>query len=109
MTVRKPAVNRARSVAVPRVGLFGHLGACNIGNDASMEAVLRYLRANYPGAIIDAMCPGPEQVSDRYGIRGVRMVWYHKYEQRVSGMPGSVINWRKGNRHRADRGLGPPS
>ena len=86
MTVRKPTVNRSRSVAALRVGLFGHLGACNIGNDASMEAVLRYLRANYPGAIIDAMCPGPERVSDQYGIEGVHMVWYQKYEQRVSGL-----------------------
>ena len=91
MTVRKPAVNRARSVAAPRVGLFGHLGACNIGNDASMEAVLRYLRANYPGAIIDAMCPGPERVTDRYGIGGVRMVWYQKYEQRVSGVTAVAL------------------
>jgi polysaccharide pyruvyl transferase WcaK-like protein len=84
--VRKPTVNRGRSVAAPRVGLFGHLGASNIGNDASMEAVLRYLRANYPDAIIDAMCPGPERVSDQYGIEGVRMVWFQKYEQRVSGL-----------------------
>ena len=91
MTVRKPTANRARSVAAPRVGLFGHLGACNIGNDASMEAVLRYLRANYPGAIIDAMCPGPERVSDQYGIGGVRMVWYQKYEQRVSGMTAVAL------------------
>ena len=30
--------------AAPRVGLFGYLGSGNIGNDASMEAVLRYLR-----------------------------------------------------------------
>ena len=69
----------------PRVGLFGHLGACNIGNDASMEAVLRYLRANYPGAVIDAMCPGPERVGEQYGIGAIRMVWYQKYEHRASG------------------------
>ena len=24
----------------PRVGLFGHLGACNIGNDASMQSLV---------------------------------------------------------------------
>ena len=92
------------------MGLFGHLGACNIGNDASMEAVLRYLRANYPGAIIDAMCPGPERVSDRYGIGGVRMVWYQKYEQRVSGMTAVALKiLGKGIDAGADRLLGPPS
>ena len=55
---------------IPAVGLFGHLGACNIGNDASMEAVLRYLRTNYPDAIIDAMCPGPERVKEPVRHRG---------------------------------------
>ena len=32
-----------------RVGLFGLLGSGNIGNDASVEAIMRYLRAEYPG------------------------------------------------------------
>jgi polysaccharide pyruvyl transferase WcaK-like protein len=78
-------VKRARAATTPRVGLFGHLGACNIGNDASMEAVLRYLAANYPGAAIDAMCPGPEGVRNQYGIGAIRLAWYQKYEQRASG------------------------
>ena len=51
---------RTRDVgARPRVGLFGHLGSGNIGNDASLEAMLKYLSADQPGAILDAMCPGP--------------------------------------------------
>jgi polysaccharide pyruvyl transferase WcaK-like protein len=89
--MHKLSAERQRSATSPRVGLFGHLGACNIGNDASMEAVLRYLRANYPGAVIDAMCPGPERVSGRYGIGGVRMAWYQKYEQRASGMTAVAL------------------
>ena len=28
--------------AGPRVGLFGNLGSGNIGNDASLEAMLKY-------------------------------------------------------------------
>jgi len=91
MTVREPAVNRARSVAAPRVGLFGHLGACNIGNDASMEAVLRYLGANYPDAVIDAMCPGPDRVKGRYGIGAIPMLWYQKYEERVTGVTAITL------------------
>lgn len=83
--MRKPGIERPRSAVGPRVGLFGHLGACNIGNDASMEAVLGYLEADHPGAIIDAMCPGPQTVRNRYGIGAIPMVWYQKYEPRVSG------------------------
>lgn len=61
---------------VPRVGLFGDLGMGNIGNDASLEAVLGSLRAEHPEASVDAMCVGPATVSERYGLRAVPMSWY---------------------------------
>ena len=31
-----------------RAGLFGNLGSENIGNDASLEAMLKYLAADRP-------------------------------------------------------------
>jgi polysaccharide pyruvyl transferase WcaK-like protein len=76
---------------VLRVGLFGHLGACNIGNDASMEAVLSYLRAEQPAAVIDAMCPGPKTVRDRYGIGATRMVWYHRFDHDKTGPSAAAL------------------
>jgi len=59
----------------PRVGLFGLLGSGNIGNDASVEAIMRYLRAEYPDATIDAMCKGWERMRDRYGIAATPLQW----------------------------------
>src|SRR6185437_7830251 len=70
---------------VPRVGLFGLLGAGNIGNDASMEAVLNYLRAEHPDAIVDAMCPGPDRLCREYGVEGISLHWHHPLENRVPG------------------------
>ena len=67
-----------------RVGLFGKLGSGNIGNDASMEAVLQYLSADHPGAIIDAMCTGAERVTEWYGIPATPLFWYQKYDERVA-------------------------
>ena len=58
VTARKPGGKRAPSADAPRVGLFGKLGSGNIGNDASMEAVLDYLGSDHPDAIVDAMCTG---------------------------------------------------
>ena len=55
---------RRRLSGPPRVGLFGLLGSGNIGNDASMEVVLRYLQTSHPGTVVDAMCRGPEEVRD---------------------------------------------
>jgi hypothetical protein len=44
---------RQRSIAAaPRVALFGLFGSGNIGNDGSLEAMLRYLRTAHPDAVI---------------------------------------------------------
>ncbi|HEY1324766.1 MAG TPA: polysaccharide pyruvyl transferase family protein [Streptosporangiaceae bacterium] len=73
------------------MGLFGLLGSGNIGNDASMESVLRYLRADHPDAVIDAMAMGPEGVTASFGISAVPLLWSRKYEQRVSGVASAAI------------------
>jgi polysaccharide pyruvyl transferase WcaK-like protein len=70
----------------PRVGFFGNLGSGNIGNDASMEAVLAYLRRDHPDAEIDALCGRPDVIRSRYGIRAVPLYWFTTYEKRVSGV-----------------------
>jgi polysaccharide pyruvyl transferase WcaK-like protein len=70
----------------PRVGLFGYLGSGNIGNDASLEAMLEYLSADQPGAILDAMCSGPETVKDRYGVPAIPLRRLPPGERQASGM-----------------------
>jgi polysaccharide pyruvyl transferase WcaK-like protein len=90
MKVRALTGRRREFVTAPRVGLFGLLGSGNIGNDVSMEAVLRYLRAEHPDAIIDAMCVSPDRLSD-YDVETVPLFWYHKYEHRVSGTPAIAL------------------
>jgi polysaccharide pyruvyl transferase WcaK-like protein len=85
------AGRRGRSVGAPRVGLFGRLGSGNIGNDASMEAVLAYLRAEHPDAILDAMCGGPERLRDVYGITGIPLFWYQRYEHREPGVTAAPL------------------
>ena len=86
MTLRGFTGRRERSVAAaPRVGLFGLLGSGNLGNDASLEAMLTYLRDDHPDAIVDFMCAGPETVRARYGLDAIPLLWYQKYEQRASG------------------------
>jgi polysaccharide pyruvyl transferase WcaK-like protein len=61
--------------AQPRVGLFGLLGDGNTGNDASTEALMRYLRTEHPGAIVDAMCTGTDRLTREYGITAVPLYW----------------------------------
>ena len=81
-------MSRERRVArSPKVGLFGKLGSGNIGNDASMESVLSYLRTRHPDAVLDAMCTGPEWISREYGIEAVPLFWYNHYAGNVTGLP----------------------
>ena len=77
--------------AVPRVGIFGLLGTGSIGNDASLESVLRFLRTYHHDAIVDAMCSGPDQVAAEYGIEAALLSWYQKYDQRISGVPALAL------------------
>jgi polysaccharide pyruvyl transferase WcaK-like protein len=70
----------------PRVGLFGLLGSGNIGNDASTEAVVNYLRTDHPDAVIDAMCMGADRMSERYGIETMPIQW-----QSARQLPGGPL------------------
>jgi polysaccharide pyruvyl transferase WcaK-like protein len=87
----RPPGGRPREVdRRPRVGLFGNLGSGNIGNDASLEAMLRYLSADQPGAILDAMCEGPETVKDRFGVPSISLRWLPAGERQASGVAAAA-------------------
>ncbi|MGW2285104.1 polysaccharide pyruvyl transferase family protein [Streptomyces phaeochromogenes] len=73
-----------------RVGVFGLLGSGNLGNDGSLEAVLGYLRAEHPEAVVDALCGGPEVVTARYGIPATRLHWY-RGEYRTASRAGAIV------------------
>nr|WP_202121684.1 polysaccharide pyruvyl transferase family protein [Streptomyces sp. BA2] len=65
------------------------LGSGNLGNDGSLEAVLGYLRAEHPEAVVDALCGGPEVVEARYGIPATRLHWY-RGEYRTASRAGAI-------------------
>ncbi|HTX27455.1 MAG TPA: polysaccharide pyruvyl transferase family protein [Streptosporangiaceae bacterium] len=74
----------------PRVGLVGLLGQGNLGNDGSLEAVLDWLGAEYPGAILDFLCTGTDQMTARYGVPATRIRWYNTEAQAAPGKIGLV-------------------
>lgn len=67
-----------------KVGLFGLLGAGNIGNDGSLEAVLAYLRERHPEAELACLCSGPDVVAARYGLPVTPLYWYYARSRRPS-------------------------
>ncbi|MFF2508278.1 polysaccharide pyruvyl transferase family protein [Streptomyces sp. NPDC058067] len=72
-----------------RIGVFGLLGSGNLGNDGSLEALLGYLRADHPEAVVDALCGGPEAVTARFGISATRLHWY-RGEYRTASRTGAI-------------------
>ena len=88
---RRCPCHRRQPAVSPRVGLFGLIGSGNSGNDASTEAVLAYLRTAHPEVVVDAMCGGPELVRARYGIDGVPIFWYQKFEQGKTAVPAPLL------------------
>ncbi|MEV6756979.1 polysaccharide pyruvyl transferase family protein [Streptomyces sp. NPDC051214] len=79
----------SRDKTAVRVGVFGLLGSGNVGNDGSLEAVLGYLRAEHPKAVVDALCGGPEDVTTRYRIPATRMNW-NRGEYRTASRAGAI-------------------
>ncbi|HVV14407.1 polysaccharide pyruvyl transferase family protein [Amycolatopsis sp.] len=69
-----------------RIGLFGLLGSGNLGNDGSLEAVLRFLRTEHPDAELSALCGGPDLVAARYGIATKALHWYGGEYRTASGV-----------------------
>lgn len=54
-----------------KVALFGMFGVGNLGNEASLDAALRGLRAHAPGAEPLAICPAPEAATRLHGVPAV--------------------------------------
>jgi len=80
-----------RSSAAPRVGLFGLLGSGNIGNDGSLEAMLGYLSAAHPDAVLDLMCRGPKRIRSAYGLEAIQLVWSANYADRAPGVTAGML------------------
>jgi polysaccharide pyruvyl transferase WcaK-like protein len=71
------------------VGLWGLLGSGNIGNDASTDALITYLRSECPDSVIDAMCMGWEAFGERYGIATIPFQWQQLHPR--PGAPGTGL------------------
>lgn len=61
---------------VRRVALYGYLGSGNIGNDASLETVLAWLRSAHPDVDVRCITIAPDEVTARYGVLAERLAWH---------------------------------
>lgn len=63
-------------MSAKRIGVFGLFGAGNLGNDGSLEAMLRFLRAARPDAELTCICADPVKIEREHGVRSIRIGGY---------------------------------
>lgn len=78
---------------VSRVTLYGYLGSGNIGNDASLETVLAWLRAIDPTIELRCVTICPEVTEARYGVPSVRLSAHRPLPgtRTVRAVPGKLL------------------
>lgn len=74
-------MTRRQDREAPRIGIFGIFGTGNSGNEASLDAILNYLRTNHPAAVIDAMSGGFRQLPIKHGIAATPLAWYEYHDR----------------------------
>lgn len=103
MTIDAPAIEPTPLAAIKRrkplrIGIFGGYGSGNFGNDASFEALYRYLRTEHPDAEISAICTHPDVVAERFKVPVVEIakrppgIW-HKLDTLLLRQPSTWLNW----------------
>lgn len=83
---RRPTPDKA-----VRIGLFGILCSGNLGNDGSLEAVVRHLKGRHPNVQLGFFCMGPEEAAARYGAPATSMQWYEAHAGSTTGLAGAAM------------------
>jgi polysaccharide pyruvyl transferase WcaK-like protein len=75
------------------VALYGFLGSGNIGNDASLETVLAWLRAQRPDLGVHCITITPGLLEARYGVPSTALAWYQAQagRPRLLDLAGKVL------------------
>lgn len=78
-----------------RIGLFGLFGCGNLGNDGSLEAMLRFLREAVPGRDLVCICAEPEIIRGSLGVSTIPLDWSYSPQGRRRGVAASLIHFAR--------------
>jgi polysaccharide pyruvyl transferase WcaK-like protein len=99
-----PDAATASSITAPsrtrplRVGLLGGFGIGNFGNDASLEAMLLFLREHHPRAEITCICSNPKGLPERLQLSAIPTVIAPRgalgaLNKLMLRLPGAIASW----------------
>jgi polysaccharide pyruvyl transferase WcaK-like protein len=80
-----------------RIALFGNFGTGNLGNEATLQAMVFSLRRFLPNAEISCICPEPEKTASEYNISAVPItapfpIWKRPNGSGKDGEPQQGLN-----------------
>jgi polysaccharide pyruvyl transferase WcaK-like protein len=70
-----------------RIGLFGHFGQVNFGNESTLNAVLYHVRRYLPDAEVTCICTDPEFIAVTHKVNAVSMKGIHFRPSWLRGHP----------------------
>lgn len=80
--------------------MFGHFGTGNIGNEASLEAVLAFLRRERPAAELLCICSSPEATHGAYNLASVSIRrtgsatgWIGRLDRLLAKIPSRALDF----------------
>src|SRR5271165_6367617 len=68
----------AKSMKPARISFYGNFGAGNLGNEATLQAVIEQVRRRWPDGQLLCFCTNPQDVRTRHNI---------------SAFPSGAVNW----------------
>jgi polysaccharide pyruvyl transferase WcaK-like protein len=80
------------------IGLFGHFGSGNFGNEGSLDAMVRFLRGAQPAAELVCICATPDVAARDHGIPAHSITWHSKnarfrsIDRMFFKLPGALID-----------------
>jgi polysaccharide pyruvyl transferase WcaK-like protein len=97
-TAQTSAPHERTRVSAPRIALFGGFGIGNFGNDASLEALLGFMRGEHPDAELTCICTNPPGLPDHIKIPAIRLTiaprgWVGKLNKLFLRVPGAIASW----------------
>jgi polysaccharide pyruvyl transferase WcaK-like protein len=68
IVIERSSPQMESDATAPRIALFGNFGTGNLGNEATLQAMILNVRKYLPDAEISCVCPDPENAAKQYGI-----------------------------------------
>jgi polysaccharide pyruvyl transferase WcaK-like protein len=88
------------AIRAEKIAFLGVFGSGNFGNDASLAAMLQFIRRARPDADLACICPDPENVARAYGLTAVQMswaglpaLWFRLLNLLLLKLPSRIINF----------------